>query len=100
MAIVIVIGFEVIDIHQQDKVLAIFYRRQVLQTALQTATIIEPGKRVHHAEIGKGFSLFQQAREQFLSETVVTRLQNVMNSNCHHRKCERIGHSQPYIVIA
>jgi hypothetical protein len=61
MAVVVVIGFEVVDIHQQNKVLAIFYRGQVLQPALQTATIIEAGKRVHHAEIGKGFSLFQQA---------------------------------------
>gem|GEM_PF-5578432 len=85
MAVMVVIGFEVVDIHQQDKVFAIFYRGQILQTALQTATIIEPGKRVHHAEVGKGFSFFQKAREQLLSETVVASLQNVMNSNCHHR---------------
>ena len=100
MAVVVVIGFEVVDIHQQNKVFTVFHRWQVLQAALKAAPIIEAGKRIHHTEIGKGLPFFQQPGKQFLRKAIVASLQNVMNSDGHHRKCERIGHSQPHLWIA
>ena len=40
MAVMIVVGFEMVDIHQQHKVLASVRPGEVLKPALQPATVI------------------------------------------------------------
>ena len=95
MAVMVVVGFEVVDIHQQHEVLASVRPGKVLQPALQPATVIQAGERVHHAKIGQGFALLQQFGKQLLGETVIAPLKNMMDTNGDHRQREKIGHSQP-----
>ena len=51
VAVVIVVGFEIVDIEQQDIALLILCCRQAVKTRLKTAAVVDAGQRIEEAEI-------------------------------------------------
>ncbi|MNN60730.1 hypothetical protein D3C81_1759290 [compost metagenome] len=86
-----------IDIQQQNEMLSLLKRRQILQPALQATAVIQAGQRVHHAQIVKRFPLLKQSVQQVLSKTVVTSLNHVMDCNPNHRQREGVNDAWPVL---
>ena len=72
-----------VDIQQQDGVPSLPYRHQRVQAELKPTTVIEPSKRVEHAQTIQGLPLFQQFIHQSLSKLIVSSLNDMLNSNTY-----------------
>ena len=60
MTVVIVIGFEMIDIEEQHEVVIAVQRQQGIEAILQSAAIIQTGQGIQHTEIVEGVAFLHQ----------------------------------------